>query len=345
MILKRISTIVLVTVVAMIVWLYAEAESVRTRKVPLTVQLVADPASGFLIRATETEAWQERAVVTVSGSASALAAFEAGAVKVIRVSPGEHGVPDQPGESLLDLRNIFRTMDLFTRRGVSISVVEPTAIRVYIDRLTTKTDVPISVEITGAEVEGAPVALPGRVSIRAPESVLKKLPDNPKVIVRPDPTALSKTVSGRKEVIPRVIVQPPPEIAGFPNVTIEPAVVDVELTVKSRTASDVLANVPVQVMLPGLVAGDWLVKTEQTFFTDVRVTGSAELVDQVKKGEIKVFAVVTLTADELERGLTSKEVVFVTQPLTAGLQFTADSAVVRFKATPRDGTKQAGPGA
>ena len=77
MILKRITTIVLVTVVAMIVWLFAEAESVRTRKVPLTVQLVADPASGFLIRATESEAWQERAVVTVSGSASALAAFEA----------------------------------------------------------------------------------------------------------------------------------------------------------------------------------------------------------------------------------------------------------------------------
>lgn len=343
MIWQRISTVALVTVVAGIVWLFAESESVRTRKVPLTVQLVADPASGYLIKTTDAEAWQERVEVTVTGSASSLAGFEAGAVKVIRVSPGEHGVPDQAGESLLDLRNVFRTMDLFTRRGVTISAVEPSSIRVFIDRLATRPDVSVAVEVAGAEVEGVPVALPGRVVIRAPESLLKRLPDNARVVVRPDPAALSKTVGGRKEVIPRVLVLPPPELVGFANVTIEPAVVDVELTVKSRLETASLPNVPVQVMLPGLVAGEWLVKTDQTYFTDVRATGPVDVIDQLKRGEIKVFAVLTLSSDELERELTSKEVTFTTQPPLPGLSFRVDNPVVRFKASRRESVRPGGP--
>jgi hypothetical protein len=104
---------------------------------------------------------------------------------------------------------------------------------------------------------------------------------------------------------------------------------DLELTVRSRRTSATVDSVPVQVMLPALLATQWDVATEQPFFSDVQASGPSELIDQLKRGELRVYAVVALSADELDRAIPSKEAVFTTLPASP-LTFKTDNPIVKL---------------
>ncbi|MEK6702528.1 MAG: hypothetical protein AABZ53_09710 [Planctomycetota bacterium] len=331
---QRVKTILLVTIVTAIVWLFAEAESVRSKDVALVVELVAEPDSGFVIDPVDTQVWRGRVEVTVSGSAAALAGFEAGSIKPIRLSPGRDGVPTEPGESQLDLKQALRMTPLFATRGVTISRVEPSVVRVTIDQIATRNDVAVDVIVQGAQLEGPASVTPSRVKIVGPAAVLRRLGDAPKALVRLLPEQVSKLVGGRKETLAGRPVEAPLELNGFGHVTVIPPKVDVEVTIGSRAQKATVANVPVQVMIPALVAPLWDVRAEKTFFTDVEAVGPAEAIDQLKRNELRVYATVALSPEDLERGTVSKEASFFTLPASA-LTFKVESPIVKVVAKRR----------
>lgn len=328
MIVKHAQTLIIATLLTAVVWLFAEAESVRSKDLTLTVEFSPEPVGGLVLEPLDRQAWRDRVEVSVSGSSAALAGLEAGSIKPIRLAPGMPGLVAEPGESILDLREVLRLLPQFAERGVSINRTNPPTVRVWADRLTTRT-VKVVVDAGRADLDGPASVTPASIRLSAPESVMRRLSDTATALVRLTPESLTGLVPGRAETVRSAVVLPPTELAGIDHVIVEPARADVTLTIRSRTSTATVPNVPVQIMMPALVGPQWDVKAEPTFLNDVQASGPSDLVEQLKRGEIKVFAVVVLSADDLEKGVNSKDVIFQSTPPTV-LSFKVDNPIVRL---------------
>ena len=340
--LNTIKNTFIVTIIALVVWLFAESESVRTREFTLVVELPADPTASLVIQPTDPAVWRERVQVTINGSAAALAAFQAGAAKPLKLTPDMDGMPSTPGEGELEFRRVLRPLPLFASRGVTITRAEPASLRVWVDRIIERKGVRIEAAGLTVEPEGPPVVTPRSATIFGPESVLARLAPDTAILARPSQDDQAKLVPGRPDKLQGVPLEVPREIAGMERfVRLVPSRVDLELTVLSKRSSATVGSVPVQIMLPALIANQWDVTAEQTFFSDVQASGPSELIDQLKRNELRVYAIVSLSTDELERGVTSKEAVFTTLPVSA-LFFKSDNPIVKLSATRKKATP-AGP--
>jgi hypothetical protein len=338
-VLSQIKTFALVTAIALVVWLFAESESVRTRELTLVIELPSDPSSSLIIQPFEPSVWRERVQVTINGSAAALAAFQAGASKPLKLTPDMDGMPSSPGEGDLDFRRVLRPLPLFAARGVTITRAEPASLRVWVDRIVKREGVRVEAAGLTVDLEGPAVVTPRTVNILGPESVLARLPQDAAALARPSQEDLSRLVPGRPDKLQGVTIEVPPEIAGMERfVRLDPPRADIELTVVSKRSSATVGSVPVQVLLPMLIAQQWEVTSEQTFFSDVQASGPSELIDQLRRNELRVFAIVSLSADELERGIAAKEAVFTTLPSSA-LTFKSDNPIVKLKVTRRPAPK------
>lgn len=330
----RFKTILLVTAISLVVWLFAESESVRSRERRLTIELPSDPATGLVMQFADagTTRDQMQVSVTVTGSAASLAAFEAGSARAIKLTPDMEEMPGSSSDGEIDFRRVLRQHPLFADRGLAIVRADPPTARVSIDRIIElPRQLRVSVEGLTVETDGAPVVTPATVRISGPESILSRLPNDAAVIARPDPIAQAGLVPGRQDKLSGVPLSLPREILGMDNqfVRLSPPVVEIALTVRNKRSSLTINSVPVWIMVPGLVAANWDISAEQTFFSNVEATGSSEYIEQLRRGELRVYAAVTLTADELEKGVVSKEAVFTTLPATP-LAFKSESSIVKL---------------
>ena len=335
--LTHAKTILLVTAITVVVWLFAESESVRSRELTLSIELPSDPTGATVMQTADTQSLREEVRVTVTGSAVALAALQAIAARPIRLTPDMEAMPTTPGEREIDFRRVLRPLPLFASRGVAISRCEPAVIRVQVDRIVERPgELRVAVEGLTAETDGPPVATPQAVRIFGPETVLDRLPKDAAAIARPAAADQARLVPGRADRIPGVQLLVPSQIAGMERfVRLEPSRVDVEVTVRSKLSTLAVSNVPIQISLPALVAAQWEVTADQTFFSDVQASGPSALIDQLKRNELRVFALVALTADELEQGIQSKEVVFMTVPPAPLITFKSDNPIVKLTVTRR----------
>lgn len=344
--LTHLKTILLVTVITAVVWLFAESESVRSREFTLSIELPDDPLASTVMQTVDTLAVREEVRVTVSGSAVALAAVQAAAARPIKLSPDMDGVPTTPGEREIDFRRVLRPIPLFASRGVSITRCEPASIRVLVDRIIERPgELRVAVDGLTVETEAAPAVTPQGVRIFGPESVLGRLPSDAVALARPSAAEQARLVPGRADKIAAVQLLVPREIAGMDRfVRLEPSRVDVGLTVRSKISSIALTNVPVWILLPGLLSSQWDVTADQTFFSDVQASGPSTVIEQLRRNELRVYAVVALTADELEQGIKSKEAVFTTMTPASNLTFKSDSPIVKLTITRRPAEPAKKPG-
>lgn len=335
----RVKTILLVTAISAVVWLFAESESVRSRERRLTIELPSDPAAGLVMQTTDATATRDQVQisVTVTGSAAALAAFEAGAARTIKLTPDMEEMPRNSSDGEIDFRRVLRQHPLFANRGIAILRADPPTVRVDVYRIVElPRELRVSVVGMAVETDGVPVVTPATVKISGPDTVLANLPTDAVALVRPDPADLARLVPGRPDKLSNVPVIVPREIAGQMErfVKITPATVSIEITVRNKRTSFIVGSVPVQVTTPALVNRQWDVSVEQTFFSDVQASGPSELIEQLRRGEIRVLANVFLSADELEKGVTSKEAVFSTLPSTP-LTFKSENPIVKLTVTRR----------
>lgn len=343
--LNQAKTLLLVTAITLVVWLFAESESVRSREFTLALELPSDSTASTVMQSFDNQLVRVEVRVTVSGSAVALAALQAAAAKPIKLTPDMEGMPTNAGEREVDFRRVLRPLPMFASRGLAMTRCEPATLRVMVDRIVERpAELRVSVDGLTVETEGAPVLSPQAVRIFGPEQVLAMLPADAVALARPSPAEQARLVPGRADKILGVQLLVPREIAGMDRfVRMEPSRVDLELTVRSKRTTLSLTNVPVQVMLPGLIASQWDVSVEQTFFSDVQASGPGELIEQLRRNELRVFAVVALTSDELEKGVSSKEAVFTTIP-AAALTFKSDNPIVKLTVTRRPADAPAKPG-
>ncbi len=304
----------LVTLVTVLVWLFAESESLREKTVGVAALIDAAPAGDVVVSVPDGQGWRERVDVVFRGSAAAIDELEARLRRTgLRLAAGMEGFPIEPGEYQVDTRAVLRAHADLRGAGVTIAAVQPPSVRVLVDRLVER-EVGVRVEIAPGEVEGAPSPRPNAVRVLIPALQAGSLAADAQAIARIDAAQLADLAPGQARTVKGVRLALPPGVA--PAARILPGFVDVDVTLKSRSATIQLPSIPVHLKIAPVEYARWLVDIpeEKRFLAGVSVTGPAEVIEQIRRGEIKVTAIVPLSFEELERGLTAKEAVFSELP-------------------------------
>jgi hypothetical protein len=339
-VLPRVMSIVVVTAITLIVWAFAEAESLRALSADIDVVLVSDPASGRTFELVEPKP-ASTGVVRVSGEiegpAGALAQVERILRDPVRLSAGDPGVAKDPGLWPIDLREALRNHPLIRGRGIIIRRLEPSIISIRIDELVERT-LPIQVELPAGETDGPAESRPRTVTAILPKAIAETIPENAYAIARIDQPTWDRLVPGRRETIPGVRIEIPGVQPDQATVKVRPLTCDVSLAVRTRTATLRVPTVPVHVRMPPVEMAlfDVSIPESDRVLIDVTVSGPADLVKQIEDKTIPLIATVTLTYEDLERGITSKETTFHTFP--TALRFEVANRTVRLKISRREKT-------
>ncbi|MEM7755218.1 MAG: hypothetical protein AAF297_06240 [Planctomycetota bacterium] len=326
---RIVRTAVVVVVVTLLVWAFAESESLRSQTLPVGLRLAA--ADDRLISAPEGEAdgpgWSGPVSLTIDGSASAIDAFRDAVGRGLEFRLGEE-VPTIEGEGTIDLAVAFARHEAVRTSGVTIADVDPPTLGVRVDRLV-EVELPIRVTVSEAQLAGPPTPSRATAAIRLPERLRDAL--GPEATLTADLSAdvLETLAPGRVELVRGVRLAAPGGIELEPGVTITPPATDVTISLRSRTASVTLATTPVHVRLPAAELGRWDVRVVgDTVLRDVTVSGPSEAIERVRSGGLPVVAVVSLTFEDLERGIDSKAASFTQLPTP--LEFAVEDDQVRL---------------
>lgn len=322
--LRHLGTIVIVTFITIVVWVFAEAASVRTRELP-TASITFSGDDSTFVRVLDNQNWHEVADIVIEGSTAEIDEAER-VLRNIKLVPGQAGVPAEPGEHTIDLRTALRSSAGLPAKGVTIARVSPATVRIEVDKLV-PTIANIRVELFDAELDGAAEVKPATARIYLPGKYAATLPDAPIVTAVVDVARVKQLVPGRREVLAGVPLRSPGAAAVY---QIDPPTVEIALKLKSKQSSITLKTVPVMVrMAPReLSRFDVTLNEADQFLRDVKISGPSDLLDQLARDEFKVVATLSLTYEDLERSITSKEATFADMP--SNLSFDAPNRLIRM---------------
>lgn len=339
----HIKTISIVTIVALLLWAFLEAESLSQGELIAEVVVQGEPGALLVVDVVEGSGDQTRVVESVvrptlvlEGSAAAISRVRATFPRPLRLTPDTPGFPTTPGRHEVALRDLFRNLPELRESGVTVVRVEPPRLTVRVDELVTRT-LPIVVEVQGGELEGVAEVSPAQVSVTLPKSEAGRLAEGDAVMLRIEASVMERLVPGRRESLAGQRLALPAPIAGLAHTTMTPSRADVALTVRAREVTVRLASVPVHLRIPPAELSNWEIRVPEAdqFISDVAVTGPADQVRGIQSGTVQVVAVVSLSFEELERGIASKEAVFVGLP--PSVRADAARRTIRLTITRRSG--------
>lgn len=317
-------TVGLVALITLLVWLMAEAESLRTARLRTEIQFRAKPESGRLVRLEPGQDFKGSAIVSVEGPTADVDSLAARIRGVLELEPGMEGVPAEPGRQTVNLAEALRAHPAFRDSQVTIAAVEPASATVVVDTIVTR-DIPLKVEVPeGTLLDGPPVADRATVSVRLPETVARTAGEL-QATARLTPELIQTLREGWRVELLAPVSLPPAIHAEALRIT--PQQVRVSLILRSRSATTVIPGIPVHVKLPPTETGEWVVELapESRLLTDVSVTGPADLIEQVRTERIRPVAFITLSSDDLERAAASG------QPLEREVQFSDLPTLLKFE--------------
>ncbi len=338
-----IKTITLTTLVAAMVWLFAEAETLRNSSIDVVVLVqprvgvgLGSGAAGIegeqlVVDVTGAKPPQVREVVArieVEGAAARMDQAERELTTLpIVLTLGDPGVPASTGEHKVDLMSALRSHPQLTTLGISLQRVEPPTLSMLVDELMVR-ELPVRVVLPeGGEFESTPVVSPPRVRVRLPRRDADKLPNDAAVELVLTRTEFDRLTPGRNESLTGLRLRSPSFLPQNGRVTLTPTVADVQIKIRSRLVEHVVARVPVAVrMLPSDMARwDVYVTPDEQFLTNVRVQGPGDVIERIRDGSLPLTATVALTSDELQRAIASKDVVFEGLPASVRVSTTKSS--------------------
>jgi hypothetical protein len=305
----KVRTVIVVTLITAMVWLLAESRMVRSRSIETQITLVAAPPAGgveLVVRQSPGSMIIRTATLEIEGSTAGIDRFARLLQNRIELRLGREITP-RPGEYTLDLRDVLRQSADLGVHGVTIKSVSPETIRIEVDELETR-ELPLRVRLPeGVQTDGPPRAEPASVRIKAPSNLLMRL-DTDFATVTLSPGQVAQLTSGRLETIPGGVVDVDGLASGAWSTSIEPAQVDVLLTLKTVTSRLELGRLPVQVLLAPGEIGSWQVEIDETDrdLVGVLVEGPIEGIEALRSGTVQPRAFVQLSFEDLERGINGK---------------------------------------
>lgn len=348
--LERLRTIVLVTLLAVTFWLFAEAESLGQFSGIATVRFMGGENGERLVRPAER--FDGSVTVDLVGTKAAVDRVRLTLSSGLELEPGMAGLPTTEGRHTVNLLQVLQNHPALRGSGAQVTSVRPQIVDLIVTELTTQ-QIPIEPVLTGLEVVGAVRVTPERATIRLPRAAweLNQLtPGSLRASARlTDAQRRALPASGAARAEARL--EAPESVAALPGFALVESTATLEFIIRSRSVTQTITSVPVQVVLPPIEVGRWNVQVDaEDRFLDVQASGSAERVERLTKKEDAVIAVVSLSSDDLAQRAASRPVSLIVLrqgavAATSDLDLLASKAVVRLTIEPITSASGAGSGA
>lgn len=315
----KIQTYAIVTLVAVLIWLYSESENVKLQKtLRFTVKFVAPPGQQLLILPLDklqaiAPTSNQQIDLTVRCATSQYAQLQRLQMTPIELTVTED--PDNPTR-IVDLRDMLRDSPLGDL-GATFQTIEPRRVPLRVERIEPVT-MPVRVVVgEGIQLASSPMAEPAESVVSLPASVAQH---------RTDLTLearLEREAANRLDPnVPRAMVVPlvlsstdtlPKDLRQLLRQTtteIAPAATTVTVTIRKQTNHLSLTSLPILLTGPWSELQRFSIEIEggqRVLPVEVRISGPSDVIDRVEKGQLKVWAELRLTADDLESRITSKQ--------------------------------------
>ncbi len=295
---SQLPTYLIVTVVAVLIWLWAAGETretgERTFRVQFTTQLPAD----HVVTPRETTI-----SVEIEGSRSALRSAPAmGSPIVLTLDAG-------PGDYSLDL--VQRLNDHPDLRDARVSVIstDPPSQDVTIDKLVSARVRVEDPDLGRLQTEGGILIDPPHVTVRLPQRLQGRLGAGVSVKALVDPAQLGRLNPGEPAQL-TARIELPESLATQASVMVTPTAGTVSFTVRSNMREVTLPTIPVHIRGPWKDHEEYIVEVAEAdrFLEEVTITADAALIDRIAAGDVKVFALVHISSTEKEQGIEAKPV-------------------------------------
>ncbi|MFA9478674.1 hypothetical protein ACERK3_10235 [Phycisphaerales bacterium AB-hyl4] len=293
-VLDKIQTAVLVTIIAVLVWLYAEGEAVQERPKQVRIQFVTPGTTDVGIAPNSP--------LTIGVT------FQASTGQITQVeqllSRGPIEIPVTP-EQTNDNQQVIVLREALERSalgelGVNIKETSPATQTVRVEQLQTVA-LDVALELAQPEmVAPRPRIDPSRVSVTVPASMVGQM-RGMRAIARLDDLSTFEPDEQHTTSL-RVTL---PDTLDPTWVRVEPGTVDVTFTLREQTDEITLTSVSINVVLSAPLARQYIVEVpeEHNVLRDVVLRGPADQIDLIRRKERPIRAYLRPTADELDRGV------------------------------------------
>lgn len=319
---ERVKTIIIVSIISVLIWIYAEGESLTTHTTTITITLPTEPANANLTAGARIM-WFEggegvsamQVQITVEGSAIALDRLEDALQTPLDLSRSA-SFPAQKGD--VQLLQLLRDHPRIRDRAVTVTTVDPPSARVEIDTLDSKQ---LDVEVRlpeGFQLTGPVRVSPDHVEVFYPRGAAVNAHTLTAVL---PPEQVAPLAPGIPHPI-EVALAAPPSLQSARFVRIDPPTVTATLTLQNTQDEHTIPSVYFWTLLPESETGKWNVDIQGPgFLRDVKVIGPAAQIARLKTEppEIDIRAIIELSADDLNRGVTTATARF--SPLPSTLRF------------------------
>ena len=326
---EHLETLVFALVLTLVIWLWAEGESVTVETVEMTVRFVAPEGSGLLIEPASPEPVE----VTVEAATRQLRVFR----EMFARQAIEHTLrydPQAPLRRQVVVGDVLEAAGV-GELGLAIREVQPETIPVRVERMV-EVELPVRVRVGDAPLAGSPTVQPESVTLRLRESLASAAGD---ASIEVPLSRLDLAEVPRDEPYSTTVdLSVPPELRGE-HTRITPSSAEVTFTLTEVTDEVTLTTVPVVVSASPLLLAryDIEVPEEQRVLRDVELSGPRAVIEQIRERNPAVRRVVA-EFSPTEADLASGS---ATLPLSlrvpAGVTVTSPIPTVTITATPRNG--------
>ncbi|MEO0963571.1 MAG: hypothetical protein AAFY08_00490 [Planctomycetota bacterium] len=325
---EHLEAIVITTLVAALVWLWAEGKDVRRyvdEVVPVRFVAPAGMEETLVIEPTSVEA-----LATFETSSAQydefIDAIDDGPVLVTVPPPGEGDTSTGPLNLQAQLEG-----GLFGGLRIDVEELDPSAIEVRVDRVVDRAFPVALLYPSDAALEQPPAVQPAEAVVRLPASL--RPPSNESSFrVRLTPTMFEAATPGEPMTV--TVLLDLPESLSSPHTELITRSVEVTFTVARRTSTITIERLTVDLLQSPLVMRRYevVLPEDQWFVRDIELSGPASAIAAIASGEATVKAQINPTLDDLERGLTSLPIDIETP---AGVEVVSTIPQATFTATPR----------
>ena len=296
-------TYVLVTVMTVLIWLWASTETRQEAVLNGLVVFTVPEAGEFVVTPSS-----QPVVITVEGSSRA--------IRKVREALSVGLAVDLPAESgplrLGDLEARVRRMASMRSSDVSISAVDPPSVELVVDRTVSLTAL-VRAVLPGVTAVDEVVVEPAEITVTLPESLRRTLPEDftlEALVARDELDRLEPGVLHSLDVPVRM----PEGVPIDARIHFDPSIVRVAFKMHSRLIETVVDRVRVRLVTSPEDHGSYVIVLHEKHLEGVRITADASLVRAIEAEDpsvrAMVFAVVHLSADDLEKRLDRKPVAY-----------------------------------
>ena len=310
---RRIEDYTIVTLITLLIWFYAESRTLDQYSLsperPLRVQV--KPLGEDMV--VVSQSIERVSSLEFSGSRYAIGKLRAALAGGLTLD-----VELEPGTQSISLPRLVNKQ--FSQMNVNLTRIEPDTMDVTVARLVRR-DAELVFRPDEVKLQDGDSDIdPPTAQIELPEDKLPEVAVDGRVVLQVRANRDLKTLPANvKQAVPGR-VELPPALQGNPHVKVVPTETMLSFIIEKKEASHVLSAVPVFVSAqPAELRNfDIQLHEEDRLLKDVKVTGPADLVEQVESGAIALEARVRLTRDELleaaKKGEATYQVKFVDLP-------------------------------